>query len=114
MDERGFQSKQGWEFFHSPSLLDLYRSPTSLLSNGVPGAVSLGIKRRGRKADNSPPSSTEIKNAWSYTSIPPKPPLHGAQLKKSQGQLHLYLDLHIYMIMNIVSNAKYWLFYNFI
>jgi hypothetical protein len=26
---------------------------------GVPG-----VKRKGRKADNSPPSSTEVKDAW--------------------------------------------------
>jgi hypothetical protein len=32
------------------------------------GAVSLGIKRPGRKVDHSPPSSAEVKNAWSYTS----------------------------------------------
>jgi len=30
---------------------------------------SLGLKRPWREADNSP-SSAEIKNAWSYTSIP--------------------------------------------
>jgi hypothetical protein len=35
------------------------------------GALSLGMKRPGREADDSPPSSAEIKNAWSYTSTPP-------------------------------------------
>jgi hypothetical protein len=34
----------------------------------VPGAFSLGVKPPGREADNSPPSSAEVKNAWSYTS----------------------------------------------
>jgi hypothetical protein len=29
------------------------------------------IKRLGREADHSSPFSAEIKNAWSYTSIPP-------------------------------------------
>jgi hypothetical protein len=29
-----------------------------------------GVKRPGREADHSPPSSAEIKNAWCYTSIP--------------------------------------------
>jgi hypothetical protein len=37
----------------------------------VPGALSLGVKRPGREADHSPPSSAEVKNAWSYTSTPP-------------------------------------------
>jgi hypothetical protein len=36
----------------------------------VPGALSLGIKRPGREADHSPPSSAEVKNAWSYNSTP--------------------------------------------
>jgi len=35
------------------------------------GALSLGVKRPGREAEHSPPSRTEVKNAWFYTSIPP-------------------------------------------
>jgi hypothetical protein len=30
----------------------------------------LGVKRPGREADHSHPSSAEVKNAWSYTSVP--------------------------------------------
>jgi len=29
-----------------------------------------GVKEPGREADHSPPSSTEVKNAWNYTSTP--------------------------------------------
>jgi hypothetical protein len=36
-----------------------------------PSSVSLGIKRPGREAHHSPPSSAEIKNAWRYTSTLP-------------------------------------------
>jgi hypothetical protein len=36
----------------------------------VPGAHTLGVKRPGREADNSPQSSAEVKNEWSYTSTP--------------------------------------------
>jgi len=35
------------------------------------GGVSLGIKQPGREADYLPPSSAEVKNAWSYLSLPP-------------------------------------------
>jgi hypothetical protein len=42
-------------------------------------ALSLGVKRAGREADHSPPSSAEVKNAWSYTSTPPIR-LHGVVL----------------------------------
>jgi hypothetical protein len=30
-----------------------------------------GVKRPGGEADHSPPSSAEVKNAWSYTFTPP-------------------------------------------
>jgi len=30
----------------------------------------LGVKQTGCEADHSPPSSTEVKNAWNYTSTP--------------------------------------------
>jgi hypothetical protein len=42
----------------------------------VPGTLTLGVKRPGSEADHSPPSSAEVKNAWSYTTIPPVR-LHG-------------------------------------
>jgi hypothetical protein len=39
----------------------------------------LGVRQPGRKADHSPPSSAEVKNAWNYPSTPPVR-LHGAVL----------------------------------
>jgi hypothetical protein len=33
----------------------------------VPGALSLGVKRQGREADLSPPSSAKVKKTWVYT-----------------------------------------------
>jgi hypothetical protein len=36
----------------------------------VPGNLSLGVKRPGREADHSPPSSAEVKNAWSCAFTP--------------------------------------------
>jgi hypothetical protein len=46
----------------------------------VPGVLSLGVKRPGSEADHSPPSSAEVKNAWSHTSTPPIH-LHGVVLR---------------------------------
>jgi len=43
------------------------------LNNGMTVLLlSLGpeVKRSGREADHSPPSSAEVKNAWSYTATP--------------------------------------------
>jgi hypothetical protein len=53
--------------------------PTQPPTQWVPGALSLGVKRPGSEADHSPPSSAEVKNAWSYTSTPPIR-LHGVVL----------------------------------
>jgi hypothetical protein len=40
-------------------------------SDGYRGLFPGGVKRTGREADHSPPSTAEIKNAWSYTSTRP-------------------------------------------
>jgi hypothetical protein len=53
--------------------------PTQTPIQWIPGALSLGVKRSGREADHSPPSSAEIKNAWRYISTPPIR-LHGIVL----------------------------------
>jgi len=45
--------------------------PTKPPTKWVPGASSRAIKRLGRETAHSPPSSAEVKNSWSYTSIPP-------------------------------------------
>jgi hypothetical protein len=36
-----------------------------------PGALSRGIKELEHEAEHSLPSNAEVKNEWSYTSIPP-------------------------------------------
>jgi hypothetical protein len=37
----------------------------------VPGVLSSGVKRPGREAHHSPPTSSEVKKIWIYTSTPP-------------------------------------------
>jgi hypothetical protein len=37
----------------------------------VLGAISPGVKRPGREANHSPPTSAEVKNTWFYISTPP-------------------------------------------
>jgi hypothetical protein len=51
----------------APTLPDQPWGPPSLLYNGY--LLSLpGIKRSGSEVYHSPPSNTDVKNAWSYTS----------------------------------------------
>jgi hypothetical protein len=37
----------------------------------VLGVPSTGVKRLGREADHSPPTSAEVKKMWIYTFTPP-------------------------------------------
>jgi hypothetical protein len=60
----------GWEFFSSPRCLAGSGAHPASYSIGTRG-FSLGVKQPGCEADHSPPSSAEVKNAWSYTSTPP-------------------------------------------
>jgi len=41
--------------------------PTRSPVQWVSGALFLGVKEPGFEADDSPPSSAEVKNVWSYT-----------------------------------------------
>jgi len=45
--------------------------PNQLPIKWVSEALSLRVKRPGRKADHSPTSRAEVKNTWSYTYTPP-------------------------------------------
>jgi hypothetical protein len=67
----GFDSRQHIEisFFATASILAL--GPAQSPIQWPAGALSPGIKGPGREVDHSTSSSAEIKNAWSYTSIPP-------------------------------------------
>jgi hypothetical protein len=63
-------SRRSWEFFFFTTASRTALGPTQPPIQWVPGALSLGVKRPVREADHSPPSSAEVKNAWSYTSTP--------------------------------------------
>jgi len=62
--------------------------PTQPPVQWVQGVLSSEVKRPGREADHSTPSSAEVQNARSYTSAPPIR-LHGVVLSYAQGQLYL-------------------------
>jgi hypothetical protein len=75
----GSSPGRGWEFFCVPPRPDRLWGLTQPPIQWVPGALSLGVKRPGREADHSPPSSAEVKNGRSWTSTPPIG-LHGVVL----------------------------------
>jgi hypothetical protein len=67
----GFDSLRWLEIFIFTTASRMALGPTQPPVQWVLGALSLGVKRPGREADHSLPSSAEVKNAWSYTSTPP-------------------------------------------
>jgi hypothetical protein len=82
--------------------------PTQPPIQWVPGALSLGVKRRGREADHSPPSSAEVKNAWSYTSTPQYVFMKWCLVKhRDNFTFYLYITLHRKMLQILVINEKF-------
>jgi hypothetical protein len=67
----GVRVPVGSRIFSSPHRPDRLRGPPSLLFNVYGGLFSRGVKRPGREADHSPPTSAEVKKTWMYTSTPP-------------------------------------------
>jgi hypothetical protein len=76
----GFDSRRGLGIFPSTAVSRMALGTTQPPIQWLPAALSLWVKRPGREADHSPPSSAEVKNAWSYTSSPPIR-LHGVVLR---------------------------------
>jgi hypothetical protein len=66
----GFDSRRGLGTFLFTIASRTVLGPTQPPIQWVPGALSLGVKRPRCQADHSPPCSSEVKNAWSYTSTP--------------------------------------------
>jgi hypothetical protein len=73
-----FDSRRGLGIFLFTTATRTALGPTQPPMQWVPGALSLGVKRPGREADHSTPSSAEV-NEWGYTSTPPIR-LHGVVL----------------------------------
>jgi hypothetical protein len=59
---------------------------------GTRGSFS-GVRRSGREADHSAPSSADVKNACSYPPLPNTPSWHGTQLKNT-GTILFFTILH--------------------
>jgi hypothetical protein len=72
-------SRRGLRIFLFTAVSRLALGPTQPPIQWVPGALSRGVKRPGREADHSPPSSAEVKESVKlYLHSPIR--LHGAVL----------------------------------
>jgi hypothetical protein len=79
LDDRWFESRQGLGIFLFTTAPRTALGPTQPPITRVRGARSVGVKRPGRKAYHSLPSSADVKNALSYTSTAQRC-LHGVVL----------------------------------
>jgi hypothetical protein len=61
----------GWRIFSFPRRPDRLWGPRSFLSNGYQELFPPGVKRPGREAEHSRPTTAEVKKMWIYTSTPP-------------------------------------------
>jgi hypothetical protein len=68
--QTGFDSRQCKTFLFSTSFRSAL-GPTQRPIQWVPQTLLPGIKRSGREADHSPPTSAEVKKMWLYTTTPP-------------------------------------------
>jgi hypothetical protein len=66
-----FDSPRGLGIFLFTAVSRTALGPTQPPIQWVPGVLTLGVKQPRCEAEHSPPSSAEVKNAWSYTSTPP-------------------------------------------
>jgi hypothetical protein len=91
----GFDSRRGLGIFFFTTASRTALGPTQ------PGALLLGVKRPGREADHSSPSSAGVKNEWSYTSTP-QYVFMAWQLVKHRDNFTFYLYYYYYYCCYII------------
>jgi hypothetical protein len=67
---RELESRQGKKLSHLHIVQTGSEVHPTSYKMGTGGSFS-GVKRQGREADHSPPTSAEVKKMWIYTSTPP-------------------------------------------
>jgi hypothetical protein len=104
LDDRGSRVRfpRGLGIFLFTTASRTVLGPTQPPIQWVPGALSLRVKRPGRVADHSLPSSSEVKE-WVelYLHSPNTPSWRGTQLKHRDNftfymHIHTYIQTHTY------------------
>jgi hypothetical protein len=98
MDERGSIPGRSRDFFLFTVAFRQSFITTQLAIHWTPNALSPVIKRPKHEADHSPPSISEVNNAWNDTSIR----LYGVELENFTFHSLTYLDLRDHL------NADWW------
>jgi hypothetical protein len=103
----GFDSRWGLGIFLFTTASRTILRPTQPPIQWVLGTLFLGVKRPGRTADHSHPSSAEVKE-WVelYLHSPNTSSWHGAQLKEAQGQSYFYLYANVKFFRGFLSLSR--------
>jgi hypothetical protein len=103
----GSSPGRGWEFFAFTTVTRPSVGPTKPPILLVPGALFLGIKRPESEADHPPPSSAEVKNAWSYTSAPTIR-LHSVVISYKREKKSTGTTLYLYLLLDPSQGSLKW------
>jgi hypothetical protein len=95
-----FESRQKLGIFLFTTASRPVPDPTLPPIQWVAGSLSLGVKWSRREADHPPPSSAEVKNAWSYTSTPQYILMAWCSVKSTGTTLPLPLSRHEHVWRN--------------
>jgi len=100
----GFDSRRGLGSFLFPTGSRMTLGPTQPPIQWVPGAFSLVVKRSGREADLSPPSSVEVKECMElYLHCSSTSSWRGASVNNAYGFTACYLIKHSLLRMTFYS-----------
>jgi hypothetical protein len=102
LNSPGFEFRQGQESLRPPYRPDRLWGTPSVIFNWHRGAFP-DVKRPGREADHSPPSSVEVKNEWIYTSALN---VHYAFMAWTGTTLPL---IHIFRLPNLTSSPDFFI-----
>jgi hypothetical protein len=95
LDDWGFESQQGLGILLFTTMSRPALGPIQPPIQWVPGALSLGVKWLGCEADHSPPSSAEVKTAWSYTYTPEYAFMVWCSVKKYRDNFTFTFTVHM-------------------
>jgi hypothetical protein len=85
-------TRPGCKIFLFPTVSTPVLKPTQPPIQWVPGALSPRVKRPGREADHSPPSSAEVKNGGDILSLPHTSSWRSAELIKHRDNFILQVS----------------------
>jgi hypothetical protein len=89
-------------FLFATAFRPALRTPPPQPIKWVRGALPAEVKQSLLEAGHSPPSSAEVKNAWSYTSTPPVS-LRSVVLSSEEEQLYITFTFVIWCPVRLVG-----------